>query len=233
MQLNKYLAHAGICSRRDAEKLIREGLITINHAEVSDPGYRVKDNDVVRYKKKVVKLEKKVYVLLNKPTGVVTTTSDDKNRPTVMDCIDSRTIKERLYPVGRLDYDTSGALLLTNDGELAQKLAHPRYKVEKTYIVKLDNYIDPGILDKIRAGIKIDGQTIKVDSLAFMHKKKHDLVKIVIHSGKYRVIRRIFERFGYRVERLDRIKFGPLSVRGLGRGEWRVLTDKEIQKLVS
>ena len=231
MQLNKYLAHAGICSRRDAERLIREGLITINHAEVSDPGYRVKENDVVRYKKKVVQLEKKIYVLLNKPTGTVTTTADDKKRPTVMDCLDKRKIKERLYPVGRLDWDTSGALLMTNDGELAQKLAHPRYKVEKTYIVTLDKYVSPADLDKIREGVRMDGQKIKVDSLGFIHKKKHDLVKMVIHSGKYRVIRRIFERFWYRVERLDRVKFGTLSTRGLGRGEWRFLTPKEIQRL--
>ncbi len=231
MQLNKYIAHAGVCSRRDAEKLIRDGLITINHAIQSDPGYRVKDDDVVRYKKKVVRLEKKVYLLFNKPAGVVTTTSDDKGRATVLEFIDKRKIKERLYPVGRLDYATSGVLLLTNDGELAQKLAHPRYKMEKTYLVTLDQRVAPKDLEKIRDGVRMDGQKIKVDSLSYLNKQKQDLVKMTIHSGKYRVIRRIFERFGYRVEKLDRIGFAGLSVRGLGRGQWRALEDKEIDRL--
>ncbi|MEX0671963.1 MAG: pseudouridine synthase, partial [Candidatus Babeliales bacterium] len=231
MQLNKYLAHAGVCSRREAEKIIREGLITINHAEVSDPGYRVKETDVVRYKKKIVKPEEKIYLLLNKPVGVVTTTSDDKKRPTVMDLIDWRKISQRVYPVGRLDYDTSGVLLMTNDGELSQKLAHPRYQVAKTYVVTLDKPVNPEDLDKIRKGIVIDRAKIKVDALAYLNQRKQDLVKMTIHSGKYRVIRRIFERFGYYVDRLDRVKFAGLSTRGLGRGNWRELTKKEIEQL--
>ncbi len=231
MQLNKYLAHAGICSRRQAEGYIRQGLVTINHAIVTEPGYRVQPDDQVRYKKKVVRLEQKMYLLVNKPVGVVTTTTDDKGRPTVMDLLKPKKIKKRLYPVGRLDYATSGVLLLTNDGELAQKLAHPRYKIAKTYLVHLDKPIAPGDLDKIRIGVRIDNQRIKVDALSYLNKRKQDLVKMTIHSGKYRVIRRIFERFGYSVKKLDRISFAGLSAKGLSHGQWRELKPAEVERL--
>ena len=231
MQLNKYLAHAGICSRRQAEGYIRQGLVTINHAIVTEPGYRVQPDDQVRYKKKVVRLEQKMYLLVNKPVGVVTTTTDDKGRPTVMDLLKPKKIKKRLYPVGRLDYATSGVLLLTNDGELAQKLAHPRYKIAKTYLVHLDKPIAPGDLDKIRIGVRIDNQRIKVDALSYLNKRKQDLVKMTIHSGKYRVIRRILERFGYSVKKLDRISFAGLSAKGLSHGQWRELKPAEVERL--
>lgn len=231
MQLNKYLSHAGLCSRRDAVELIKTGQITINHGIETSPAYRVQENDVVRYNKKVVKLtEQPVYIILNKPAGFVSSTADEKGRRTVINIIGS-SIKERIYPVGRLDYNTTGLLLLTNDGELAQKLAHPRFKIKKTYRVLLDRDVEYKDIENIKQGVRLSDGRVKVDRIYVARKDNKKSVFVTLHSGKKHIIKRIFGAFGYHVRGLDRVGFGPLNTRGLSKGKWRHLKKAEIELL--
>ena len=230
MQLNKYIAHAGVCSRRKAVLLIKEGAVRVNGRVVKEPGYKVQEGDVVKVHNKVLAVENKIYILLNKPKGYVTTVSDDKGRNKVIDLIGS-SISQRLYPVGRLDVNTTGLLLLTNDGDFAQKLSHPKYEIEKVYQVELSNpftELDRALLQK---GIRLHDGPVKIDSISKPFGVKMNQVRVSLHSGKYRIVRRMFEALGYFVNELDRVKFAGMSKRGLQVGKWRMLTKKEIEKL--
>lgn len=229
--LSKYLAQAGVASRRAVVGLIIDGHVRVNGKVVKEPGYKVKEADKVTYLGSPIVSDKKVYLLLNKPTGYITTVADDRDRKTVLDLVKSAT-PARIYPVGRLDRDTSGLLVLTNDGNLAQKLAHPRYEVQKTYAVTLDRLLIKDHFDEIREGIHLKDGAIKVDAIHFIPEQKKNRVKVVIHSGKNRIVRRIFEFFGYRVAKLDRIAYAGLTKRGLGVGDWRHLTKEEVKGLM-
>lgn len=228
--LSKYVAQAGVASRRAVVELIKEGYVKVNGKVIKEPGYKLKESDKVTYLDKPVAADKKVYVLLNKPTGYITTVSDDQDRKTVLDLVKSAT-PARIYPVGRLDRDTSGLLLLTNDGELAQKLAHPRYEVQKTYMVTLDRLLLKEDYEEIRKGIHLKDGLVKVDGIYFLPEQKRNRVKVIIHSGKNRIVRRIFEHFRYRVSKLDRIAYAGLTKKGLMVGQWRHLTKDEVKKL--
>ncbi|CAN5147341.1 hypothetical protein BH09DEP1_BH09DEP1_5730 [soil metagenome] len=229
--LSKYLAQAGVASRRAVVGLINEGHIKVNGRVAKEPGYKVKEADKVTYLGKPIVTDKKVYLLLNKPTGYITTAADDKDRKTVLDIVQKATTA-RIYPVGRLDRETSGLLVLTNDGNLAQKLAHPRYEVQKTYIVTLDRLLTKEHFDEIRKGIHLKDGAIKVDEIFYMSEQKRNRVKVTIHSGKNRIVRRIFEFFGYRVAKLDRTAYAGLTKKGLKAGDWRHLTRDEIKGLM-
>jgi 23S rRNA pseudouridine2605 synthase len=226
--LNKYLADAGIGSRRATIAYIKDGLVTVNHAVVTNPAYRVRPNDTVRFQKKVVKPRTEhIYILFNKPNEVVTTTADVKGRTTVLDFIPH---KARLFPVGRLDKDTYGLLLLTTDGQLAQQLAHPRYKVEKSYQVGLNSPLDPAHISKLKEGIRVGSTRIALDNIYY--KPSHpNSVRVTIHSGQNRIVRRLFEELGYTVTSLDRVSYAGLKKGKLTRGKWRHLTSKEIAAL--
>lgn len=230
IRLNVFLAHAGLCSRRMADELIKKGEITINHGVIKEPGYKIKDNDTVRYKKKVVKLGAipLVTIALNKPAGFITTVSDDKNRETVMDLLDSK-IKTRVYPIGRLDRNTTGLLLLTNDGDLANGLAHPKFNIKKVYHVTLSRELTDDHLELIKKGVRLVDGFIKVDNIARDMQKYR--AKVTLHSGKYRIVRRIFESLGYTVRKLDRINFGGITKKGLPEGQYRFLSKTEVDAL--
>jgi pseudouridine synthase len=230
MQLNKYIAHAGVCSRRKAVDLIKEGGVKVNGRVVKEPGYKVLDGDVVKVHNKVLVAEKKIYVLLNKPKGCVTTVADDKGRNTVMDLLGS-SILQRLYPVGRLDVNTTGLLVLTNDGDLAQKLSHPKYEIDKVYQVEVSKPFTETDRALIQKGIRLYDGPVKVDSISKPAGAKLNQVRVSLHSGKYRIVRRLFEALGYFVNELDRVKYAGMSKRGLQVGQWRLLTQKEIEKL--
>lgn len=229
-QLNKFIAQSGLCSRRNAELLIKSGDITINGHKITDLTYRVKPTDAVKYKNKIIKPQKKVYILLNKPKGYITTVADEKNRLTVLDLIPIK-IKERLYPVGRLDKDTTGLLLITNDGELAQKLSHPSYEIQKVYQVTLDKPLTQEEFQKIKHGVRLEDGFIKPDSIKYQGNKLNSLT-MTIHSGKNRIVRRIFEHFDYKAIKLDRIGYAGLSKKSLSQGAWRYLNQKEINSLL-
>lgn len=229
--LSKYLAQAGIASRRAVVDLIKQGYVKVNGKVIKEPGHKLKDTDTITYLDKPVEWDKKVYILLNKPTGYITTVADDQNRKTVLDLVRSATAA-RIYPVGRLDRDTSGLLLLTNDGNFAQKLAHPRYEVQKTYLVTLDRLVTKEDYEQIRKGIHLKDGFIKVDGIYYLPEKKRNCVKVIIHSGKNRIVRRIFEFFGYRVSKLDRIAYAGLTKKGLAVGNWRHLAKDEIKGLL-
>lgn len=229
--LSKYLAQAGIASRRAVVDLIKQGYVKVNGKVIKEPGHKLKDTDTITYLDKPVESDKKVYILLNKPTGYITTVADDQDRKTVLDLVRSATAA-RIYPVGRLDRDTSGLLLLTNDGNFAQKLAHPRYEVQKTYLVTLDRLVTKEDYEQIRKGIHLKDGFIKVDGIYYLPEKKRNCVKVIIHSGKNRIVRRIFEFFGYRVSKLDRIAYAGLTKKGLAVGNWRHLTKDEIKGLL-
>ncbi len=228
MRLNKFIAHAGICSRRKAGELIAAGLVTVNGEVAGEMGYRVQPGDVVTYKGKVVKpVTNLVYLLMNKPKNTITTSSDDKGRKTVLDIIGTK-INTRVYPVGRLDRDTTGLLLLTNDGELALKLSHPSGKVAKVYHVTLDKNVAPDHLDQISQGFELDDGPVVVDAVGYVKQGKKNEVGIEIHMGKNRIVRRIFEHFGYVVEKLDRVYYAGLTKKDLPRGRFRPLTRQEV-----
>lgn len=229
MPLNKYLAHSGVCARRKAAELIKSGRVTINGVISREPGNRVMPEDVVKLGNKVIQLQKKIYVLLNKPAGYITAHSDERGRSTVMDLVQGAA-KERLHPIGRLDFNTTGLLVITSDGELTQKLAHPQYQVQKTYQVRLDKPLLGIDVQKMRQGIDLKDGKVVVDHVAQLGRKK---AQVVIHSGKYRVIRRIFKKFGYNVLSLDRVRYAGLTKKNLKEGSWRYLTNKEIQGLKS
>ena len=229
IRLNKYIANAGVCSRREADKLIANGEIKVNGELITELGYKVKIGDKVVHNGKRLSPEKPVYVLLNKPKDFITTTDDPENRRTVMDLV-KNACDQRIYPIGRLDRNTTGLLLFTNDGEMARKLAHPSHKVKKIYKVELDKNITKEDFLKIEAGLELEDGIAEVDSLAIVDDNKKTL-GIEIHIGKNRIVRRIFEHLGYEVVRLDRVMYGPLDKYNLPRGKWRLLTDKEIMRL--
>ncbi|MCB0557123.1 MAG: rRNA pseudouridine synthase [Phaeodactylibacter sp.] len=227
MRLNKYVAHCGVCARRQAAEYIKEGLVTVNGEKVLQPGYQMQKGDVVCYKDKVIKPEvKKVYILLNKPKDYITTLNDDRGRRTVMELLKGK-IKERIFPVGRLDRATTGLLLLTNDGELAEKMAHPSHKVKKVYHVVLDKSVTAADLDRIREGLELEDGLAPVNWVDYDGKGK-DEVALEILFGRNRVVRRIFEHLGYEVKRLDRVYYAGLTKKDLPRGFWRHLTAKEV-----
>lgn len=231
VRLNKYIANAGVCSRREADKLIIAGEIKVNGKTVQDLGTKVTQNDKVSYKNEILAIENKYYVLLNKPKGYITTVDDPFNRKTVMYLV-KNACKERIYPVGRLDRNSSGLLLLTNDGDLAKKLTHPKYGIKKIYHVVLDKNLTKTDFQKIINGIELDDGFITVDNMAFV--KDNDNKKevgIELHSGKNRVIRRIFESLDYKVTKLDRVAFAGLTKKDIPRSKWRLLTEKEISYL--
>ncbi|WP_306415997.1 pseudouridine synthase [Fulvivirga ulvae] len=229
IRLNKYISNAGVCSRREADKLIAAGEIKVNGQVITELGYKVEATDKVVYKGKNLTPEKSVYVLLNKPKDFITTTDDPENRRTVMELV-KNACEERIYPVGRLDRNTTGLLLFTNDGELARKLAHPSHKVKKIYRVELDKNITKEDFVKIEEGLELEDGVAVVDGLGIVDNNKK-ILGIEIHIGKNRIVRRIFEHLGYEVIKLDRVMYGPLDKLNLPRGKWRFLTDKEIDKL--
>ena len=226
MPLNKFIAHSGVCSRREAAELVKEGKVKVNGKVELNPGYKVLPNDKIVYNDKVLTSQKNlVYVLLNKPKNHITTTDDPRGRKTVMDLI--KGVKApRVYPVGRLDRNTTGLLLLTNDGELAQKLSHPKYNIKKVYQVTLDKPLTEKHFDEIISGLTLEDGKIKVDALAYLEKKNE--IGIEIHSGRNRIVRRIFEHLGYTVDKLDRVMYAGLTKKNIPRGKWRNLTPKEV-----
>jgi len=231
IRLNKYLSNAGICSRREADTLIESGVVKVNGKVVTELGYKIKPTDIVNYGGQTLKKERPVYLILNKPKDYITTADDPQERKTVLHLIQGA-CRERIYPVGRLDRNTTGLLLFTNDGELTKKLTHPRYGIKKTYHVELDHPLKQSHLTEISEGIELEDGPMKVDEISFVgNGADKTQVGVEIHSGKNRVVRRIFEHFGYKVKKLDRVVFGPLTKKDLPRGRWRLLTDAEIGML--
>jgi 23S rRNA pseudouridine2605 synthase len=231
IRLNKFIANAGICSRREADQLIVAGVIKVNGKIVKELGTKVSINDKVQYDEMTIRPEKPVYVLLNKPKGYITTTDDPFERKTIMSLVRDA-CKERIYPVGRLDRNTTGLLLLTNDGELAKKLTHPSQRIEKIYHVGLDKVLKKGDMVKIIHGIELEDGFIQADEVAYVEgadDKKQ--IGIKVHSGKNRIIRRIFEHLGYKISKLDRVVFAGLTKKDLPRGEWRFLKQEEVNRL--
>ena len=230
LRLNKFLANAGICSRREADEFIQAGVVTVNGEVVTELGTKVLRTDEVKFHDQPVTIEKKVYVLLNKPKDYVTTSDDPQQRKTVMDLV-KNACPERIYPVGRLDRNTTGVLLLTNDGDLASKLTHPKYLKKKIYHVYLDKNVTAHDLQQIAEGIQLEDGEIKADDVQYAHPTDKKQVGIEIHSGKNRIVRRIFEALGYRVQKLDRVQFAGLTKKTLKRGDWRYLTEEEVDRL--
>ncbi|MDB5250007.1 MAG: rRNA pseudouridine synthase [Segetibacter sp.] len=231
MPLNKYIAHGGVCSRRDAAILVKEGKVSVNGTLATDPGMKVTPDDVVTIgNKKITPSRNFVYILLNKPKDYITTSEDPQGRKTVLDLVRSATT-ERVYPVGRLDRNTSGVLLLTNDGELAQKLSHPKHEVKKVYEVTLDRALTKGDMDKIASGITLEDGFVAPDVIAYADAKDKSVIGVEIHSGRNRIVRRIFEHLKYDVKALDRVMYAGLTKKDVQRGTWRFLKDKEIRIL--
>ena len=230
LRLNKFLANAGVCSRREADEFIQAGLVTVNGQVVTELGTKILRTDEVKFHDAVVSLEKKVYVLLNKPKDYVTTSDDPQQRKTVMDLVKD-VCPERIYPVGRLDRNTTGVLLLTNDGDLASKLTHPKFLKKKVYHVHLDKNLTAHDMQQISEGITLEDGEIKAYAVAYADDHDKSQVGIEIHSGKNRIVRRIFESLGYRVTKLDRVQFAGLTKKNLRRGDWRFLTEKEVDML--
>ncbi len=230
IRLNKFLANAGICSRREADEFITAGVVSVNGQIVTELGTKIKRSDEVKFHDQPVTIERKVYVLLNKPKDCVTTSDDPQDRKTVMDLVKDA-CKERIYPVGRLDRNTTGVLLLTNDGDLASKLTHPKYLKKKIYHVFCDKNVTKADMDQIASGVTLDDGEIHADSISYTSDTDRSQVGIEIHSGKNRIVRRIFESLGYRVVKLDRVYFAGLTKKGLRRGDWRYLTEREVNFL--
>ena len=230
IRLNKFLANAGVCSRREADEFITAGVVSVNGEVVTELGTKIKRSDVVKFHEEPVSIERKVYVLLNKPKDTVTTSDDPQERRTVMDLVKGA-CNERIYPVGRLDRNTTGVLLLTNDGDLASKLTHPKFLKKKIYHVQLDKNLAKADMDQIAAGIQLEDGEIHADAISYTDDFKKDQVGIEIHSGKNRIVRRIFESLGYKVIKLDRVFFAGLTKKGLRRGDWRYLTEAEVNYL--
>ncbi|MCM1029482.1 MAG: RNA-binding S4 domain-containing protein [Pseudoflavonifractor sp.] len=230
IRLNKYMANAGICSRREADEFIQQGLVKVNGNVVTELGTKITCNDVVEYDEKVVTLERKTYILLNKPKDCVTTSDDPNGRTTVLDLVKGA-CKERIYPVGRLDRNTTGVLLLTNDGDLASKLTHPKYIKKKIYHVWTDKDISEDDMQAIADGIELDDGPIHADAISYATETDRNQAGIEIHSGRNRIVRRIFEKLGYRVTKLDRVYFAGLTKKNLPRGRWRYLTQEEVNFL--
>ena len=230
IRLNKYLANAGICSRREADEYIQAGVITVNGEVITELGTKVLRTDEVKFHDQPVSIEKKVYVLLNKPKDYDTTSDDPQQRKTVMDLV-KNACRERIYPVGRLDRNTTGVLLLTNDGDMASKLTHPKFLKKKIYHVYLDKNVTAHDIQQIRDGIELEDGEIQADACEYADEKDKKQVGIEIHSGENRIVRRIFESLGYRVTKLDRVQFAGLTKKNLRRGDWRYLTEEEVDRL--
>ncbi len=231
MPLNKFVSHAGVCGRREAAELVKQGKVTVNGTVISEPGYKVSANDKIKAGGKLLFLQHNlVYILLNKPKDYLTTAKDPEGRKTVFDIIGKATA-ERVYSVGRLDRNTTGVLLLTNDGELAQKLTHPSYEVKKVYEVKLDKPLTKRDFDAILTGITLEDGFVVADTLAYADSKDKSIIGIEIHSGRNRIVRRIFEHLGYDVKGLDRVMFANLTKKNVDRGKWRLLNEKEVRLL--
>ena len=230
IRLNKYLANAGVCSRREADEFITAGVVSVNGEVVTELGTKIKRTDEVKFHDEPITVERKVYVLLNKPKDCVTTSDDPQERKTVMHCVKDA-CKERIYPVGRLDRNTTGVLLLTNDGDMASKLTHPKYLKKKIYHVYCDKNVTKADLDQIAAGITLEDGEIRADAVSYASETDKKQVGIEIHSGKNRIVRRIFESLGYKVTKLDRVYFAGLTKKGLKRGDWRFLTEMEVNML--
>ena len=233
IRLNRFLARAGLCSRRQADRYIQAGDVMVNGKVVTDFSLRISPTkDQVLFRgKPVTWQEEHAYYVLNKPPGVITATKDPYGRPTVLDLLEG-VPREGLFPVGRLDKDTTGVLLLTTDGELAEKLTHPRYQVPKVYRAHLDREIWPEDLEKLKQGIRLEDGWIQVDSIRYVHRRKNPKkIELTIHSGRKRIVRRMFEALGYQVVYLDRISFAGITKKKLSQGEWRALTEEEVEKL--
>jgi 23S rRNA pseudouridine2605 synthase len=231
MPLNKYVAHSGVCSRRDAAELIKKGEVKVNDVIVTEPGTKVSSKDTITIKgKKLSPSRNLVYILLNKPKDYITTLDDPEGRKTVLDLI-KRATDERVYPVGRLDRNTSGVLLITNDGDLAQTLSHPKNLIKKIYEVRLDKPVTKADFEKIIQGITLEDGFIAPDSLGYVEPKDKSIIGIEIHSGRNRIVRRIFEHLGYDVRQLDRVMYAGLTKKNVQRGKWRFLTEKEVRIL--
>ncbi len=231
MPLNKFLAHAGISSRRDAADIVRSGKVSVNGQIITEPGFKVSEKDDIRAQGQKLSARKHlVYILLNKPKDHITTMEDPQGRKTVMDLVKKAT-PERVYPVGRLDRNTTGVLLLTNDGDLAQKLSHPRYEVRKIYEVTLDKPMIKKDFETMQNGITLEDGFVRPDALAFADAKDRSVIGIEIHSGKNRIVRRMFEQLGYDVRNLDRVMYANLTKKNVERGKWRFLAEKEIRLL--
>ncbi len=231
IRLNRYIANAGICSRREADKLIQAGAVQVNGKVVTELGTKVSRTDKISYGDQALSREKLRYVLLNKPKGFITTTDDPENRKTVMNLI-ARACKERIYPVGRLDRNTTGLLLFTNDGEIAKRLSHPRYGIKKIYHVGLDKNVSVADMKSILAGMELEDGIVKADAIEFVGDGKDKKeIGLELHTGQNRVVRRIFEKLGYKVVKLDRVYYAGLTKKNLPRGEWRFLEEKELNML--
>jgi 23S rRNA pseudouridine2605 synthase len=231
IRLNRYIANAGICSRREADKLIEAGAVQVNGKVVTELGTKVSRTDKISYGDQALSREKLRYVLLNKPKGFITTTDDPENRKTVMNLI-ARACKERIYPVGRLDRNTTGLLLFTNDGEIAKRLSHPRYGIKKIYHVGVDKNISSNDMNAILAGVELEDGLVKADAIEFVGDGKDKKeIGLELHTGQNRVVRRIFEKLGYKVVKLDRVYYAGLTKKNLPRGEWRFLEEKELNML--
>lgn len=231
MRLNKYVAHCGICSRRKAAEYIQQGFVKVNDVVVREPGHRVLEKDRVFFKGALIEPEiEKVYLLMNKPRNTITTVNDERGRRTVLDLI-GNAVDVRIFPVGRLDRETTGLLLLTNDGDLTKKLSHPSHEVQKFYHIILDKPVVQEHIEQIRAGITLEDGPVPVDSVDYITNAGKEEVGIEIHIGRNRIVRRIFESFGYVVQKLDRTYYGGLTKKNLPRGKFRHLSDKEILML--
>ena len=230
IRLNKFLANAGVCSRREADEFITAGVVSVNGVVVTELGTKIKRADEVKFHDQMVSIERKIYILLNKPKDTVTTSDDPQARRTVMDLVKGA-CDERIYPVGRLDRNTTGVLLLTNDGDLASKLTHPKFLKKKIYHVHTDKNVTKADMDQIAAGIQLDDGEIHADAISYTDDVRRDEVGIEIHSGKNRIVRRIFESLGYKVVKIDRVFFAGLTKKGLRRGEWRYLSEQEVNYL--
>lgn len=230
IRLNKYIANSGICSRREADELITQGLVQVNGKVVTEMGYQVQKTDKVIFDGQGITPEKPVYVLLNKPKGYISTTKDEKARKTVMDLV-ANASPYRVFPVGRLDRSTTGVILLTNDGHLTKKLTHPSFEMKKIYHVTLDRKLDRSDLQTIADGIRLDEGVVHVDGISYIDGKPKNEIGIELHIGWNRVVRRIFQKLGYEVEALDRVMFGGLTKKNIKRGHWRILTDLEVNNL--
>jgi len=231
MPLNKFVAYCGVCGRREAAELIKKGFVTVNGDTIFEPGYKVRGNEDIKVKGKKIFLQRNlVYILLNKPKDYITTAKDPEGRKTVFDLLKHAT-PERIYPVGRLDRNTTGVLLLTNDGELAQKLTHPSFEVKKIYEVKLDKPLAKSDFDALTTGLQLEDGFVKADNVGYADAKDKSIIGIEIHSGKNRIVRRMFEHLGYDVRNLDRVMFANLTKKNVDRGKWRMLQEKEVRLL--
>ena len=231
MPLNKFIAWSGVCARREAAEVVKAGKVTVNGKVITEPPFRVSQSDIIKVNGKKISLQKNlVYILINKPKDYITTTDDPEGRKTVMDLVKNAT-NERVFPVGRLDRNTTGVLLLTNDGEVAQRLTHPKYQVKKIYEVRLNKPVTKQQLDIIASGITLEDGFIQPDSIAYADAKDKSVIGIEIHSGRNRIVRRIFEHLGFDVKNLDRVMYGIFTKKNVDRGKWRFLSEKEIRLL--